>query len=134
MKREMIMMRFAIEDLPEPFRTTRVRHGDTVVVMAYGEIDVSSVVPLRAELRDLLTRHRRVVLDLRQVVFIDSSGLHCLLDIDRESRGAGIAFELVAGGPQVQRLFELTRTTGCLRFVDPVEPSGAQALSDGAHS
>lgn len=126
------MMRFGVEDLPEPFRTTQVRHGDIVVVMAYGEIDLSSVDALGAELRGLLAGYRRIVLDLRQVVFVDSSGLHCLLDVDRESRAAGSEFELVPGGPQVQRLFELTRTTDRLRFVDPVELSGSTAQPDGA--
>jgi anti-sigma B factor antagonist len=117
------MIRIGIDDVPEPLRTTQDRRGDVVVVVASGEMDLSSAEPLRAELRGLLNSCRRVVLDLRQIVFIDSSGLHCLLDVDKESRDVGVEFQLVPGPPQVQRLFEVTATADSLHFVAPGDPS-----------
>jgi anti-sigma B factor antagonist len=121
----LIMTRSGIEAFPEPLKTRQVRHGDTVLVVASGEIDVSSADRLRAELLGLFDSCRQLVLDLRAVVFIESSGLHCILDVDKESRAASVEFALVPGPPQVQRLFELTKTADMLHFIEPVEPPGA---------
>ena len=122
MTRDEIMPR--IHDLPKPLRTRLERHGDTVVVIASGEIDVSSSDRLEAQLRGLLDGCRRLVLDLQEVVFIESSGLRCILAVDMASRAAGIEFALVPGPPQVQRLFAVTRTDGILEFVEQVERAG----------
>jgi anti-anti-sigma factor len=116
-----MMIRIGIEDVPEPLRTRQDRHGDTVVVVASGEIDVSSAHRLQAELRGLLERCRRLVLDLRRVAFLESSGLHCILEIDRASRAVSVEFALIPGPPAVHRLFEITRTAERLHFIEPIE-------------
>jgi anti-sigma B factor antagonist len=101
----------------EPLHTRQERHGDTIVVAAFGEIDLTSADRLEAQLLAVLSSHRRLVLDLRELDFIDSSGLHCILDVDSASRAAGVEFELVPGPPHVQRVFRLTRTDETLRFI-----------------
>ena len=108
-----------VELFPEPFGTELRPHGTTVVVVASGEIDLNCCDRLHAELRRLLSDFRRIVLDLRDVDFIDCSGLHCLLDVNRASREAGVEFELVRGPKQVQRLFEVAHADDVLRFIDP---------------
>jgi len=114
-----VMSRFRDQQIPERLRTELELHDDTVVVVAAGEIDLESANGLREQLSDLLRGCRALVLDLREVVFIDSSGLHCILEIADGSAAAGVEFALVRGPRPVQRLFELTRTDGVLRFVDP---------------
>jgi anti-anti-sigma factor len=113
------MSRFGVEDIPEPLQMEQYRHGDTAVVIASGEIDLSSADLLRAKLHGLLDSCRRLVLDLREVDFMDASGLHCVLDIDDASRAVSVEFALVPGPPAVQRLFEITRTADRLRFTEP---------------
>jgi anti-sigma B factor antagonist len=115
----LLMPRFTSEQIPEPLRTELRLHGDTIVVFAVGEIDVSSADRLRDHVLGLAEGARRIVLDLEQVVFIDSSGLHCILAIDQALRDAGVGFALVPGPQAVQRLFEITRTDQLLRFVKP---------------
>jgi len=104
----------------EPLHTRLERHGDTIVVAAYGEIDLTSADRLQAQLRGLLNGHRRLVLDLRELDFIDSSGLHCILEVDRASRAAAVEFQLVPGPPHVQRVFSLTKTDETLRFIQHI--------------
>jgi anti-anti-sigma factor len=116
-----IMIRPGIDDVPEPLRTRQVTHGDTVVIVASGEIDLSSADRLQAQLGGLLGSCRRLVLDLRDVDFIDSSGLHCILHVEKASRAASVEFALVPGPPPVQRLFELTQTSDILHFIEPIE-------------
>jgi anti-anti-sigma factor len=42
------------------------------------------------------------------VRFIDSQGLHLLLDVDREASADGWQFAIIDGSPPVTRLLELT--------------------------
>jgi anti-anti-sigma factor len=70
-----------------------------------------------AELRD--TGVHRLILDLRDLYFMDSTGLRCILDCDAAARQDGFAIALIQGPPAVQRVFELTGTTAQLPFIDP---------------
>jgi stage II sporulation protein AA (anti-sigma F factor antagonist) len=113
-------MRRIDHDRFQPLHTEVERHADGIVVLASGEIDLASVDGLRTQLLELLSSCRRLVLDLREVVFIDSTGLRSLLEVDGASRAAGVEFALVPGPPEVQRLFRLTGTDETLRFINPL--------------
>lgn len=113
------MTRTVAEGIPESLHTELEQHGETIVVVASGEIDLTSADRLQAQLHGLLSSVDRVVLDLRQVVFIDSTALRCMLEVDKASRDANVEFLLVPGPPQVQRLFQVTRTEDALRFIEP---------------
>ncbi|HEY1777021.1 MAG TPA: STAS domain-containing protein [Solirubrobacteraceae bacterium] len=64
-----------------PLRIAVERTGTTVRVAAEGEIDISTVERLReATSRELAADGEIVVVDLTHVSFIDSSGLHAVLD------------------------------------------------------
>jgi anti-sigma B factor antagonist len=105
---------------PEPFRCdVETSHGK-VHVIPRGEIDLASVAILESKLRELReTGFDHLVIDLRDVTFMDSTGLRLVLAWDDEARADGVDFELIPGAPSVQRLFEITGVTGRLRFVEP---------------
>ena len=115
------MRRMNIEKVPRPFGTTLEQRGNTMIVAPAGEIDMSCSEKLRSQLLGLRASFRRLVLDLREVPFMDSSGLHCIFDVDSACRAGGVEFLLVRGPGQVQRLFDVTRMEERLRFVDDVE-------------
>jgi anti-sigma B factor antagonist len=115
------MRRISAKDVAQPLRMELEQHQDTVVLLASGEIDVAHADRLRTRLLELIEAFRRVVLDLRGVEFIDSTGLHCVLEIEAASQAAGVEFMLIRGPARVQRLFELTGTHDRLRFVDGVD-------------
>jgi anti-sigma B factor antagonist len=101
--------------------STRVEpHGETVVVEASGELDLSVAKTFENELRKALSNEEStVVLDLANVTFIDSSGLRALLAINEEARQDGNRFRIRPElAPAVTRLFELTCTADRLPFVD----------------
>src|SRR4051794_25107551 len=105
---------------PEPFRC-EVREGRAWgVVTPHGELDLATVEEARAALRSLLTK-RSVTLDLRELSFIDSTGVRLILEIDALARQDGFDFCMVRGGPDVHRVFELTGVGDHLRFVDAPE-------------
>lgn len=115
------MRRISAKDVAQPLSMRLEQHKDTVVLIASGEIDIVHADRLRTRLLELIESFRRVVLDLREVEFIDSTGLHCVLDVDVASQGAGVEFTLIRGPARVQRLFELTGTDDRFRFVDGVD-------------
>ncbi len=102
-----------------PFRVRVVRDRGDVVVAPAGELDIASAGLLERELRELgVDRDDRVVLDLRALDFLDSTGLRLLITVRNSAKRAGHGLVLVAGPPRVQRIFELTGTRGLFDWRD----------------
>ena len=102
------------------FRCEVVRDGEGARVRALGELDLDAVAELAAELSQLRQAGcRRVIIDLRELSFLDSSGLRFLLDCCAEARRDSHTFALIPGPRAVQRVFELTGTTEHLPFIAP---------------
>ena len=95
------------------FSVTVHRVGDVRVVAPAGDIDLASADRVRAA----LAGDGPVALDLSAVPFLDTSGLHVVLEQQRRADEEGHAFGLVAGSDEVQRLFEITGLMHRLTFV-----------------
>jgi anti-anti-sigma factor len=87
------------------------------VITARGEVDLSSVATLRAPLEKARAAGALTLVDLTGVSFMDSSGLHLMLDAAMDARLDGWTLTFRAS-PQVRRLLEVT---GTLDVVD-LEP------------
>jgi anti-sigma B factor antagonist len=112
---------------PEPFRIDLEPHRETIVVAPRGELDVGSAPDLAEQLGEVLQAgFARIVIDLRGITFMDSTGLHVVLDAHTASRHAGVDLALIQGPSAVQRLFELTGTTTAMSFIEPedIEATG----------
>jgi anti-sigma B factor antagonist len=103
------------------FQTTR--NGTVAVVVPKGELDLSGAAVLEAELDRLAEEPElgSVVLDLRGLEFMDSSGLRLVVLADMRAREAGRRFSLIRGGDTVHRVFEITRMSERLDFVESPE-------------
>jgi anti-anti-sigma factor len=99
------------------------RNGQVAVVAPTGELDLSGAAVLQAELDRLADEGELggVVLDLRGLEFMDSSGLRLVVLADMQAREAGRRFALVRGDETVHRVFEITRMSDRLQFVDDPE-------------
>lgn len=108
--------------------TVRDTADGVVVVVLEGELDLAAAPVLEEELERVEQRSPRyVVIDLRDVTFIDSSGLRLLLATDARARKAGRQLVLVRGPEVVQRVFEISLLDRRLAFVDDpadVRPPG----------
>ncbi len=90
----------------------------TARVRLHGELDLSTVPALEARVASLRADGAaRIVLDLEELEFIDSTGLRMILELDGEAARDGFTLALVPGGEAVQRVFEVTGTLGALPFV-----------------
>ena len=99
--------------------------GETLVVSLAGEFDLASAQLVDEELARAQESYPVVILDLSRVTFMDSTGLHVVLRVDERMHEAGSTLRVVAGSPQVQRLFELTGATTRLELVADSSPAGA---------
>lgn len=106
-------------------RIESTEQGDALVVALAGEFDLASAQLVDDELARAQESYPVVVLDLSQVTFMDSTGLHVVLRVDERMNEAGSTLRVVPGGPQVQRLFQLTRATERLQTVADASPAAA---------
>ncbi len=95
-----------------PSLSVRVTHagGSTTVTLA-GEIDLFSSTRLNRELDALWTRvppPDRVLVELAEVEFMDTSGVAILLTARRRAADIGCRFAVTSTSPTIARLFEIT--------------------------
>jgi anti-sigma B factor antagonist len=97
---------------------------DAACVRATGELDITNAPQLAELLGQAEERCQRVVLDLRELTFMDSAGVHVIVDATLRATAAGRRLVLVRGPSNVDRVFDLTRASDTLEIVDldPVEP------------
>jgi anti-anti-sigma factor len=75
-----------------------------------GELDIATTPELERALRESYPRGRLVVLDLRELEFIDSSGVHAIVNASLCARQTGRRLVVLSGPPNVDRMFALTGT------------------------
>jgi anti-anti-sigma factor len=92
---------------------------DSRVVRATGEIDLTTITVLRRELYAAREEAVTVLLDMSGVTFIDSSGLHLLLEASHSSAESDWGFFVVRPSDVVKRLIEISGTADLLTMVDP---------------
>jgi anti-anti-sigma factor len=104
----------------EPLCAFELRRGDdgSLVLELRGELDLSTEAELGAQLDGCLSGdgHDDVIVDLRGVTFMDSTGLAQLARGRRRAEELGRRFALCTSGGQVQRLLELAGLSDSFTF------------------
>jgi len=102
---------------------TRWDEDDATLVLT-GELDLSTAPEVDQALADAEEKQpARMVIDLRQLVFMDSTGLRVVLAADGRARRDGRRLEVVPGPPQVHRVFRIALLDKRIAFVDPPDAS-----------
>ena len=65
-----------------------------------------------------INRAGKIVLDLSELDFIDSMGIHFVVTAHERAKREGRTFTIVRGGPQVTRVFSLVGLDDVLPFAD----------------
>lgn len=84
--------------------------GPDGAIVVHGDIDIAGGPDLDAAILAHEIEHP-VVIDLGDVLFIDSSGLRSLLSASRRALARDATVVLRTVGPEVMRLLQLTGTT-----------------------
>jgi anti-sigma B factor antagonist len=94
----------------------------TAVVRVIGELDVATAPRLRQEAVRLVgVNITRVVLDLRGIDFIDSTGLGVIVGMVKRLRTHGGDLSLVRGEDRVTKVFDITRVSDILPLHDSLD-------------
>lgn len=99
------------------FSVTLERHADVLHLKLTGELDLGNLLELTTALPDLAPGDTLVV-DLRELEFIDSSGIHVLMRLDTDARRGGWSVALVRAPATVQRVLDICRLSDRMRTVD----------------
>ena len=83
------------------------RAGDASVVYARGDIDLSTLAKATAALDNAREGATTLLLDLRHVGFMDTSGLRLVIEEQQRAAANRYRFGVVRGPGKVQRLFEI---------------------------
>ena len=93
------------------------------MVAVHGDVDLATVDVLRAQLTGAIERGEKVVLDLREVAFMDTQGLAAVIEAEHASSAAGTRFVVVRAPATVHRLFDMIGLSERLTVVD--DPTAA---------
>lgn len=89
------------------FRTAET--GDGITVFLDGEIDLERSPAARKALLAAVTRGRTITVDLREVSYMDSSGVASLVEAFQKAGAAKLGFRLVNVGPRVLKVLQLAK-------------------------
>jgi anti-sigma B factor antagonist len=104
----------------ESFAVEVQRRDDVAIVQPRGELDLATVETLRATL-DGIKGTGRVVLDLRGLSFIDSTGLHLFVALHQRAQRDGFRLTMLAPAAPVDRAIQLCALDQALPFVAAVD-------------
>jgi anti-sigma B factor antagonist len=125
----------------EPFAVEVERRNHVTIVQPRGELDLATVETLRSTLDaaiaetpgaglDGMEDGARLVLDLRGLTFIESTGLHLLVALDERARRDGFQLTLLAPAAPTDRAIQLCGLDQTLPFAAPADALGSEALRD----
>ena len=100
---------------PTPLRLELSRSADSAVLVVAGELDMLTVGDASAAAATLLDGDRTVLLDLRDVSFIDSHGLRWLIQVTSDDRRG---WSILPSWP-VQRVIEVSGLSQVLPVTTP---------------
>lgn len=106
----------------ESIDITIERHKDAVVVRPSGDIDLNRSPSLREQLRAAADRQtRRMIVDLREVPYMDSSGVATLVEAMQLARRGGYTLVLCGLQDRVRSIFEIARLDTVFQVVPDVQ-------------
>lgn len=98
------------------------RNPNGAVVVLTGEVDMHRAMDVRECLMGLLDEKiKTLIVDLKEVSFMDSTGLATLVEALQVSRRKKTALKLVAIQPRVQAILEISRLETLFEICDTQE-------------
>ena len=106
--------------MPIPsFELQVVRNGRLTHISPCGELDIATAPQLEQALAEATGDGvGEVVLDLRQLTFMDSTGLRTLAQASARADRNGVAISIVRGPRQIERVLEISGLGPLLPLVD----------------
>jgi anti-sigma B factor antagonist len=81
---------------------------DATVIRCTGRLTAETSLQLKTEVKALLPNKRRLILDLGELAYMDSSGLGTLVGLYISAKGAKCEFQLLNLSPRMRELLSMT--------------------------
>ena len=106
---------------------------ETIVSLS-GELDLSSAPSLRELLAGAFEDDgpRRIVLDLSDLIYLDSTGLSIFVSAHKRATATGMEFCLANPNPSIGQLFKITALDHFFTIVDATGPTGTVTTAGDA--
>ena len=85
------------------------KNGDEITVHGSGRITSSTSALLQKTVRELIPQSRRILLDLSNVNYIDSSGIGAMVSVCLAANRQDCELKVVNAQPRIRDLFEITK-------------------------
>jgi anti-anti-sigma factor len=109
-------------DAPRQLQIEVREEPRAVIIALQGELDLASAPCVQARLETAASSDAElVIVDVRGVTFMDSTGLNVLVMAHQASDRSNQRFAIVKGSPQADRLFSLTGTDALFVLADSPE-------------
>jgi anti-anti-sigma factor len=104
---------------PTPFEIRSELNADTARLGVVGELDIATAPMLEYEVRTVLARApSRLIIDLRELTFIDSSGLRLFILLSERAAEEGWTLGLIRPSEEALPVFQISGADRNLPFVD----------------
>jgi anti-sigma B factor antagonist len=114
-----------VSSVPAVFRVELVPDRTRILVAPHGEVDLATAGEVRDAIAEVRERgFDRIVLDLRGVTFIDSTGVSLLVRMRAASHEGSWSFSIIDGSEQVQHVLVLA---GVSHLFSRASPPGTAA-------
>jgi anti-anti-sigma factor len=90
------------------FRVECREAGEELIAECHGKLTFENTQALKDAVRDKIPGHQRIVIDLREVPQVDSSGLGTVVGLYVSARTRGCRVEIVNASEQIRELFSMT--------------------------
>lgn len=108
-----------LDFLPPDFACSWTTGGlDAGWVQVTGELDIATTPQLDRTLLEPQLQTHLVVLDLRKLAFMDTCGVHAIVEASIRARNAGHRLVVVHASPDINRLFTLTGSSDDVEIGD----------------
>lgn len=116
--------------LSDALSVTRRRLNGALVVSVGGEVDLANVQSLQEHLKTAAEAAPNLVIDLRNLRYIDSCGIKALLDAHRFFARGGRSIVLAGLSPSARRVFEILEVHQAMSVFPTVE-AAVESLHNG---
>jgi anti-sigma B factor antagonist len=90
------------------FRVHCYERDGMLIVECDGKLTFENTHALKEEVREKIRGHKRMILDLKEVPLVDSSGLGAVVGLYVSGRTRGCQVEVVNASQQIRDLFSMT--------------------------
>jgi anti-sigma B factor antagonist len=90
------------------FRVQLYDREDALVAECHGKLTFENTLVLKEAVREKIPGHKRIVIDLKDVSQVDSSGLGTVVGLYVSARTRGCGLEIVNASQQIRELFSIT--------------------------